>query len=45
MSLLPMAPTYPECDESDLRATMKALTDLKPVTLFRMNQSIFAPKM
>ena len=29
-----MAPTYPECDESDLRATMQALAELNPLTLF-----------
>ena len=29
-----MAPTYPECDESDLRATMQVLAELKPLTLF-----------
>jgi DNA repair photolyase len=29
-----MAPTYPECDAADLRATMTALAELKPVTLF-----------
>jgi DNA repair photolyase len=29
-----MAPTYPECDEADLRATMKAVAELAPLTLF-----------
>jgi DNA repair photolyase len=29
-----MAPTYPECDESDLRATMQVLAELNPLTLF-----------
>jgi DNA repair photolyase len=29
-----MAPTYPECDEADLRATMEAIHALHPVTLF-----------
>jgi DNA repair photolyase len=29
-----MAPTFPECDEADLRATMKAVVGLKPITLF-----------
>jgi DNA repair photolyase len=29
-----MAPTYPECDESDLRATLQAFADLKPITIF-----------
>jgi DNA repair photolyase len=29
-----MAPTYPECDEDDLRATMKAIRDQEPLTLF-----------
>jgi len=29
-----MAPTYPECDEADLRATMQAVAELKPVTVF-----------
>jgi DNA repair photolyase len=29
-----MAPTYPECDEDDLRATLKAVKSLKPVTIF-----------
>jgi hypothetical protein len=29
-----MAPTYPECDESDLRTTMQALADLNPLPLF-----------
>ena len=29
-----MAPTYQECDEDDLRATMKALRDHEPLTSF-----------
>jgi len=29
-----MAPTYPECDEADLRATLKAAKELDPVTIF-----------
>jgi DNA repair photolyase len=29
-----MAPTYPECDESDLRATLKAVVELDPITIF-----------
>ncbi len=29
-----MAPTYPECDEADLRATLKAVADLEPITIF-----------
>lgn len=29
-----MAPTYPECDEHDLRATLKAVAELKPSTVF-----------
>ena len=29
-----MAPTYPECDEPDLRAPMQAVAELKPVTVF-----------
>jgi DNA repair photolyase len=29
-----MAPTYPECDEADLRATLKAVAELEPVTIF-----------
>ena len=29
-----MAPTYPECDEADLRATLKAVADLEPITVF-----------
>ena len=29
-----MAPTYPECDEADLRATLKAVADLDPITIF-----------
>jgi DNA repair photolyase len=29
-----MAPTYPECDEEDLRATLKAVAELEPITIF-----------
>lgn len=29
-----IAPTYPECDEHDLRATFDAVADLDPVTVF-----------
>lgn len=29
-----MAPTYPECDESDLRATLQALVPIQPTTIF-----------
>jgi DNA repair photolyase len=29
-----MAPTYPECDETDLRATMTAFGKLEPITIF-----------
>jgi len=29
-----MAPTYPECDETDLRATLQAVADLRPTTIF-----------
>jgi DNA repair photolyase len=29
-----VAPTYPECDEEDLRATLEAVADLEPVTVF-----------
>ena len=29
-----MAPTYPECDEADLRATLTAVADLDPITVF-----------
>jgi len=29
-----MAPTYPECDEADLRATLRAVAELKPLTIF-----------
>ena len=29
-----MAPTYPECDEADLRATLKAVAKLEPITIF-----------
>ena len=29
-----VAPTYPECDEADLRATLRAVAEVKPVTIF-----------
>lgn len=29
-----VAPTYPECDEADLRATLTAVAALEPVTIF-----------
>lgn len=29
-----VAPTYPECDEADLRATLQAVAELEPVTVF-----------
>jgi DNA repair photolyase len=29
-----VAPTYPECDESDLRATLKAAAEIDPITIF-----------
>jgi len=29
-----VAPTYPECDETDLRATLEAVAELKPITIF-----------
>lgn len=29
-----VAPTYPECDEDDLRITLKAIAELNPVTVF-----------
>ena len=29
-----VAPTYPECDEADLRATLRALAEVDPVTIF-----------
>jgi DNA repair photolyase len=29
-----MAPTYPECDEADLRATLAAVAELDPLTIF-----------
>jgi DNA repair photolyase len=29
-----MAPTYPECDELDLRATLGAIKELEPATIF-----------
>ena len=29
-----VAPTYPECDETDLRATLRAVSELNPVTIF-----------
>ena len=30
-----LAPTYPECDEADLRATLKAVAELEPITIFQ----------
>lgn len=29
-----VAPTYPECDEADLRATLRAVAGVEPVTIF-----------
>jgi DNA repair photolyase len=29
-----VVPTYPECDEADLRATLQAVGDLEPITIF-----------
>lgn len=29
-----VAPTYPECDEADLRATLSAVAELDPLTIF-----------
>jgi DNA repair photolyase len=29
-----VAPTYPECDEEDLRATLHAVSEVNPVTIF-----------
>ena len=29
-----VAPTYPECDEADLRATLEAVAKLEPITVF-----------
>jgi DNA repair photolyase len=29
-----LAPTYPECDEADLRATLTAVGELNPITIF-----------
>jgi len=29
-----VAPTYPECDAADLRATLEAIADLDPITIF-----------
>lgn len=29
-----IAPTYPECDEADLRATLTAVAELDPITVF-----------
>src|SRR5436853_581064 len=29
-----VAPTYPECDEADLRATLRAMAELEPITIF-----------
>jgi DNA repair photolyase len=37
-----IAPTYPECDESDLRATLSAVADLRPVTIFHESINIRA---
>ena len=37
-----IAPTYPECDEDDLRATLKAVAELKPHTVFHENINIRA---
>jgi hypothetical protein len=33
-SAIAMAPTYPECDEADLKRTLKAINDLDPITVF-----------
>jgi hypothetical protein len=40
-----MAPTYPECDEADLHATLKAVAELKPLTLFHEPINIRAEKV
>jgi len=29
-----MAPTFPECDEADLRKTLAAIKELNPITIF-----------
>ncbi len=29
-----VAPTYPECDDADLRATLRAVAEVEPVTIF-----------
>jgi len=29
-----MAPTYPECDENDLRTTLAALAEIEPITIY-----------
>jgi DNA repair photolyase len=29
-----IAPTYPECDEADLRTTLQAVAELDPITIF-----------
>jgi DNA repair photolyase len=29
-----VAPTYPECDEADLRATLQAVAEIRPATIF-----------
>jgi DNA repair photolyase len=29
-----LAPTYPECDQADLRATLQAVAELQPITIF-----------
>ena len=29
-----VAPTYPECDEADLRETLTAVAELEPITIF-----------
>lgn len=29
-----MAPTYPECDQTDLRVTLTAIRELRPMTIF-----------
>ena len=29
-----IAPSYPECDEADLRATLRAIAELEPITIF-----------
>ena len=37
-----VAPTYPECDEADLRNTLRAVKDLDPVTIFMESINIRA---